>query len=624
MYRYFILLLFVTVTLLSSETAETGMQKKSDLQYHYYLEEESLDLQEILHGNIPWRAHNASTFTLASPKNSVWFKFDLKDAKQTYEFLQIDSEFLYLCDVYFVKDETLLKHDVFGVSIPVEQRTDILPRNFLSIDQNRYPTHIYVKILTMPILSVSFKLMHTKEAMTRLENRTFFNAVFYGVLLFLFIYNLVLYFFTRYKAYLPYLTYIVGISLYFLLIDEYFLFSLWPSLQSVYFIFLESVTLLTVVGMILFPMVLFKTKKVYPRLHHVIMIMFYFFVLLEFSLMFTEHYKYIAVYNVLYDIASLLLISILLAILFMALDLARQGKIIAIMYSVGWFILIVGIVNYILGQNSIFNMDVLTAQYYLKISIMLEGLLFSFILAYRIRELKERESRLEKIVLDQANMVQTEKMFAQIAHQWRYPLNTINSIIFDQVMQKEMPDKESWNEILNTIEDQTHYLSSTIEDFQYLHTPEQNVSVFTIKDAVDESLELLSPTLKDAEIEITVTLEKDLSIEGKKTHYIQVLLILLNNAIDVLSRKSGVKKIAINSKRVKQSVLLTIEDNGGGIEKSNLDKIFDLHFSTKKEKINMGMGLFMAKKFMEVSLNGSLKVKNGSEGACFTLRCCYA
>ena len=54
---------------------------------------------------------------------------------------------------------------------------------------------------------------------------------------------------------------------------------------------------------------------------------------------------------------------------------------------------------------------------------------------------------------------------------------------------------------------------------------------------------------------------------------------------------------------------------------SHLDEIFNLYFTTKENKNNMGMGLSMAKKIMETSLNGSLKVENTTYGARFIVGC---
>ncbi|OQX76133.1 MAG: hypothetical protein B6D54_04540 [Epsilonproteobacteria bacterium 4484_65] len=619
----YLLLLSISISmLLSTDKIQDSPVALSTLNYEYHLERQSLEIQDIFQKKLSWKKHNSSTFKLLSQTSPVWFKFTLDPSSPHKNFLQINSEFIYLCEVYLFQNESLLKQYAFGAGVENELRNTELPQRLVPLDKSNYPTHIYIKIFTMPTLSVSFVLSDTTQTLAFLENKSFFNGIFYGILLFLFIYNFILYLYTQYSAYIPYLSYIFGITFYFLILDEYYIFSIWPALYDIYLILFEFFSMIIIVSMILFPIVLLKLKKQYPTVHKILMPLLALYIILLLASMYTEHYGYIAYYRNLYKITSSVSIILLMAVLFMALDLARKGKRIAIMYSIAWSILILAVVNYI-GQNIILDSNILDARTYLMLAIVLEGLLFSFILAYQIRELSESKSQLEKVVIEQTNMVQTERMFTQIAHQWRSPLNTINAIVFEQMMQKELPDKKSWESTLNSIEDQTHYLSKTIEDFQYLHSPTQGKRSFSISEAVNESLKLLATELNDKEIEISINIDEDLTLEGIKTHYIQVLLILLNNAIDVLSKKEGQKKIIIESKRDKNYVLLTLEDNGGGIEKSNLDKIFDLYFSTKKERSNMGMGLFMAKKFMEISLNGSLEVKNGREGACFTLGCCH-
>jgi len=606
--------------LFSTEKIQESQTAPSTLNYEYHMDKQSLEIQEILGKNISWEPHDATTFKLASPTDPVWFKFTLDPANPRNNYLQINSEFIYDCEVYLVREKTLIDQYAFGVGVSDELRSTELPQRIVPLDKRNYPTHIYIKILTMPTLSVTFVLSDTTQTLAFLKNRSFFNGLFYGILLFLFIYNFILYLYTQYNAYLPYLGYIFGITLYFLILDEVYLFSLWPVLYDIYFVLLEFVTMIAVVGMILFPIILLKFKQQYQTVHKILMPLLILYIILQLAVIFTEHYGYIAYYQTLYKIVSPLLILMLLIVLLTAVNLARKGERIAIMYSIAWGILILGVFNYV-GQHLVLDANVLAAKSYLMIAIVLEGLLFSFILAYRIREFRESKNQLEKLVIEQANMVQTERMFSEIAHQWRSPLNTINAIVFEQIMQKEIPDKKTWDKTLNAIEDQTQYLSKTIEDFQYLHSPNQKKEYFLIKETIDESLELLTLVLNDKQIEVTVNIDEDLALEGRKTHYMQVVLILLNNAIDVLSKKEGQKKITINSKRKKNYIFLSIEDNGGGIEKSNLGKIFDLNFSTKKESSNMGMGLFMAKKFMEISLNGSLEVKNSKEGACFTVGC---
>lgn len=611
------------VVLLGAKTIQNNPNKDSALRYQYHIESHSLEIQDVLQKKLSWKQHNSSTFKLASQTSPVWFKFALDPLTPNKNFLQINSEFIYHCEVYLFKEAKLLKQYAFGVGVTNAIRSTELPQRLVPLDRSNYPTHIYIKILTMPTLSATFVLSDTTETLAFLKNKSFFNGIFYGILLFLFIYNFILYLYTQYSAYLPYLSYIFGIALYFLILDEYYLFSFWPVLYDIYFLLLEFVSMITVVSMILFPIVLLKLKKQYPTVYKILIPLLTLYIILELAIIFTEHYGYIVYYQTLYKIASPVLIIMLITVLLTAMDLARKGERIAVMYSVAWSILILAVVNYI-GQNLVLDANVLAAKTYLMLAVIIEGLLFSFILAYRIRELRESKNQLEKIVIEQANMVQTERMFAEIAHQWRKPLNTINAIVFEQMMQKELPDKKSWQNTLDSIEDQTQYLSGTIEDFQSLHLSKQQESSFLIKNAVEESLALVSHSIMDKDIMVNINIDEELMIMGTKTHYIQVLLILLNNAVDALVKKQSKRVIKLYTKTKGDYILLYVEDNGGGIDKHSLNKIFDLYFSTKKGKNDMGMGLFMARKIMETSLNGSLEVENAADGARFIVGCCHA
>ena len=137
---------------------------------------------------------------------------------------------------------------------------------------------------------------------------------------------------------------------------------------------------------------------------------------------------------------------------------------------------------------------------------------------------------------------------------------------------------------------------------------------------MEESVVLLAHSLKDTGIKISINIDTNLMIYGIKRHYIQVLLILLNNAIDVLANKEGAKMIRLYAESKNGDIFLYMEDNGGGIKKKYLKKIFDLHFSTKKDKEHKGMGLAMAKRLTETSFNGSLQAENRAEGVRFIIR----
>ena len=99
----------------------------------------------------------------------------------------------------------------------------------------------------------------------------------------------------------------------------------------------------------------------------------------------------------------------------------------------------------------------------------------------------------------------------------------------------------------------------------------------------------------------------------------QVILNIIYNAIDVLINKErNDRKIILRSIRVDNKISIYIEDNAGGIEEKNLEKIFDKYFTTKGSH-GSGIGLYHSKQIIENNLNGSLSVFNTEFGACFVI-----
>ena len=95
---------------------------------------------------------------------------------------------------------------------------------------------------------------------------------------------------------------------------------------------------------------------------------------------------------------------------------------------------------------------------------------------------------------------------------------------------------------------------------------------------------------------------------------------LLDNAKDVLiERKVTHPKIIIKTIFSNNQVKVNIMDNAGGIDSHIIDKIFDIYFSTKREKGGSGLGLYMSKLIIERKGMGQLSVFNEEDGAVFSI-----
>ncbi len=77
-----------------------------------------------------------------------------------------------------------------------------------------------------------------------------------------------------------------------------------------------------------------------------------------------------------------------------------------------------------------------------------------------------------------------------------------------------------------------------------------------------------------------------------------------------------IKIIAIEDDK---SVVLFIEDNGGGILVEPKSKIFEPYFTTKEDSNGTGLGLYMSKIIVDKNMKGKLKVKNTKQGAKFSI-----
>ncbi|MCP4971521.1 MAG: ATP-binding protein [Arcobacter sp.] len=100
----------------------------------------------------------------------------------------------------------------------------------------------------------------------------------------------------------------------------------------------------------------------------------------------------------------------------------------------------------------------------------------------------------------------------------------------------------------------------------------------------------------------------------------QVLLNLINNSKDsLIKNKISDPWIKINALDENKMLTISVEDNGKGIDKEILNKIFNPYFTTKHQSQGTGIGLYMCKKIIEGNLKGKLIANNTEVGAKFII-----
>ena len=227
------------------------------------------------------------------------------------------------------------------------------------------------------------------------------------------------------------------------------------------------------------------------------------------------------------------------------------------------------------------------------------------------------------LLMQQSRLAQMGEMISMIAHQWRQPLNNLSMIIQGAALKHKLGklDEALMVKLSEDSQKQIMQMSQTIDDFRYFFKPNKHQREFNVTTSILHVLTLLKPSLEQELIVVETHLEDDVLMKGFSNELEQVLLNILNNARDVLAEKNRDKKkiITIVLKKEDENVLITIEDNAGGIEDDVIDKIFDPYFSTKEGRNGTGLGLYMSKSIIEGQCQGQLSVNNGTKGAIFKI-----
>jgi PAS domain S-box-containing protein len=246
-----------------------------------------------------------------------------------------------------------------------------------------------------------------------------------------------------------------------------------------------------------------------------------------------------------------------------------------------------------------------------------ETLLFSSLrdITERINLKKEKDKQ-EQLLIQKSKMSSMGEMIGNIAHQWRQPLTQLSGLFFDiesAYDYKEL-NKKYLSSRIDEANDLVEYMSKTIDDFKDFYNPNTKKDKFRIIESVNNALKIINSSLKYNHIKVIINIDNSLHVEGFANEFSQVIVNILSNSKDIaLQREIQNPKIEIFSQVIDENMYLHLEDNCGGIDVENIEKIFEPYFTTKFN-YGTGIGLYMSKIIIENKMNGKLFANNTKEG----------
>jgi signal transduction histidine kinase len=227
----------------------------------------------------------------------------------------------------------------------------------------------------------------------------------------------------------------------------------------------------------------------------------------------------------------------------------------------------------------------------------------------KLREISEEQLRSKAIA--------KQNLLRVIAHDVTNPITVIKNNLsflnkhigvrsekemFPKIKKKLIATEKSSNTIFNLI--------SSVKEIEAFESGKKKLDLekVSIKDCIDESLELLYPLIEKKNIRVRVLMDDDMIWGLKSVIEHQIISNILTNSIKFSEDNT---EILIHSKKVDREVHLIVKDQGIGIPTYILNKVFDPLASTSRPGINgelgTGFGMPIAKRSVGL-LGGQIQV----------------
>lgn len=167
---------------------------------------------------------------------------------------------------------------------------------------------------------------------------------------------------------------------------------------------------------------------------------------------------------------------------------------------------------------------------------------------------------------------------------------------------------EDLREGLETIENRSKGLIKFIDAYrEYTSLPQPKIKTVVLKALLDKVGQLMRPEIKKTTITFSIDCESEyLSVQADAEMIEQVLINLVKNSIEALSDTPD-GRISMQASYTAGAVIIDVSDNGPGIIKEALNRIFVPFFTTKKT--GSGIGLSLSRQIMQMH-HGSLSVES--------------
>lgn len=233
-------------------------------------------------------------------------------------------------------------------------------------------------------------------------------------------------------------------------------------------------------------------------------------------------------------------------------------------------------------------------------------------------ELEKESSRLREIKLKEVQQLYKFAILGQTTaatlHELSNHLAVLNLDI-DDLKQQNVNSKA-----IKNAEEGIEHINKMVRQARRQLNSYEEVQTFNAIPAINR-------TIKDMQEKFTlghVGFEKiheqklpSFKVSGSPVALMQIISILLNNALDACYNIAD-PHVSIKIEAVKNELIISVKDNGVGIDSETKQKLFSPTASTKPA--GLGVGLYLAHHLIHTQFNGSIELKDSTVGALFEIK----
>ncbi len=238
----------------------------------------------------------------------------------------------------------------------------------------------------------------------------------------------------------------------------------------------------------------------------------------------------------------------------------------------------------------------------------------------------EMQSQIDQLQMNQINLDRMKglaEIAAGISHEINNPLTVIVAktqyikILFENAADNKLKILDSLDKIYQYSDRITKIIRS-LKNFSRdasADQPENNL----LSGLIEDAMSLLGQDIRLSGIQIEVDMNRmNILVRGIPSEITQILVNLIRNAVDVLVGLEQPRIQILLENLQNKKIKLSVVDNGAGISKDDIDKIFKSFYTTKSRDKGTGLGLSLSKYLAEKN-KGSLYLDTENIQTCFCL-----